>query len=76
MKTATVGDVQKNFEKVLREIGAGEEITVLKRGKPVAKIAAIGPKGDIDWPDFYDEAIELEGASVSRLVLEGREERI
>jgi len=76
VKTATVGDVQKNFAKMLREIGNGEEITVLKRGKPVAKIAAIVPKGDIDWPDFYEEAIQLEGASISRVVLEGREERI
>jgi antitoxin (DNA-binding transcriptional repressor) of toxin-antitoxin stability system len=76
MKTATVGDVQKNFAKMLREIGAGEEITVLKRGIPVAKIAAIVPKGDIDWPDFYDEAIQLDGTSVSQLVLDGREERI
>ncbi|MDQ1336524.1 MAG: Antitoxin [Thermodesulfobacteriota bacterium] len=36
MKTATVGDIQKSFAKVLKEIGAGEEITVLRRGKPVA----------------------------------------
>ena len=76
MKTATVADIQKDFAKVLREIGAGEEITVLKRGKPVAKIAAIVPKGDIDWPDFYDEAIQLEGVSISQLVLEGREDRM
>ncbi|MEJ2589199.1 MAG: type II toxin-antitoxin system Phd/YefM family antitoxin [Deltaproteobacteria bacterium] len=59
MKTTTVGDVQKNFAKVLREIGAGEEILVLKRGKPVARIAALGPKRDIDWPNFYNEAIPL-----------------
>jgi len=76
MKTATVAEVQKNFAKVLREIGAGEEITVLRRGKPVAKIAAIVPKEDTDWPDFYNEAIRLEGASISQMVLEGREERI
>jgi len=76
MKTASIADIQRNFTKVLEEIGPGEEITVLKRGKPVAKIAAIVPKGEIDWPDFYNEAIQLEGASVSQLVLEGREDRI
>lgn len=76
MKTATVGEIQKNFAKVLRDIGAGEEITVLRRGKPVAKIAALGPKSEIDWPDFYHEAIHLEGAPISQLVLEGREDRI
>jgi len=26
---------------------------------PVAKITALGPKKDIDWPGFYNEAIEL-----------------
>jgi len=66
----------EEFAKVLIEIGAGEEITVLRRGKPVAKIAALGPKGDIDWPDFYHEAIPLEGKPVSQLVMEGREDRI
>lgn len=76
MKTANVGDIQKNFAKVLREIGAGEEITVLRRGKPVAKIAALDPKGDIDWPDFYHEAIPLVGEPISQLVMEGREDRI
>ncbi len=44
MKTATVGEIQKNFARVLRDIRAGEEITVTRRGKPVAKISALGPK--------------------------------
>lgn len=76
MKTATVGEVQKNFGKVLRDISAGEEITITKRGKPIAKLTALGPKTEIDWPDFYAEAIELKGKSVSKIVIEDREERI
>lgn len=75
MKTATVGEIQKNFAQVLKNIWAGEEITVTKRGKPVAKIAALGPKDEIDWPDFYNEAIKLEGKSLSAIVVEGREDR-
>lgn len=43
MKTATVGEIQKNFSRILKEIKAGEEIAVTKRGKPVAKITALGP---------------------------------
>lgn len=76
MKTATVGHIQKNFAKVLKEIKTGEEITVLRRGKPVAKITALGPKEDIDWPDFYNEAISLKGSPLSQIVLEGRANRI
>jgi len=75
MKTATVGEVEKNFGKVLRDISAGEEITITSRGKPIAKLTALGPKTDIDWPDFYDETVELKGKPVSEIVIEDREER-
>ncbi|MCP4630087.1 MAG: type II toxin-antitoxin system prevent-host-death family antitoxin [bacterium] len=75
MKTASVGEIQKNFSRILKEIKTGEEIAVTKRGKPVAKITALGPKKKIDWPDFYNEAIELKGKTASEIVIEGREER-
>ncbi len=75
MKTATVGEIQRNFAQVLRDIKAGEEITITKRGKPVARITALGPKAEIDWPDFHNEAISLKGKSMSDIVIEGREER-
>jgi prevent-host-death family protein len=75
MKTATVGEIQKNFSRILKEIKAGEEIAVTRRGKPVAKITALGPTKDIDWPDFYSEAIKLKGKPASKIVIEGRRER-
>ena len=75
MKTATVGEIQKNFSRILKEIKAGEEIAVTKRGKPVAKITALGPTKEIDWPDFYSEAIKLKGKPAGEIVIEGREDR-
>jgi len=75
MEIATVGEIQKNFAKVLNGINNGEEITITKRGKPVAKIVSLGPKGKIDWPDFYGEAIGLKGKPISEIVIEGREDR-
>ena len=75
MKTASVGEVQKNFAKLLKGISAGEVITITKRGKPVAKITAMGPKNDIEWPDFYSEALELKGKPLKDIVVEGRDER-
>jgi len=75
MKTATVGEIQKNFSRILNQIKAGEEIAVTRRGKTVAKISAIGPKEKIDWPDFYGEAIELKGKLIGEIVIEGREDR-
>lgn len=75
MKTASVGEIQKNFSRILKEIKAGEEIAVTRRGKPVAKITALGPKKEIDWPDFYDEAIKSRGEPAIDIVIEGREDR-
>lgn len=75
MKTATVGEVQKNFSKILKDINLGEEITITNRGKPIAKLTALGPKKDISWPDFIAEAVELKGKSASDLIIEDREDR-
>ncbi len=75
MKTASVGEIQKNFAEVLRRIGDGDEIIVTKRGKAIAKILSIGPKKKINWPDFYTEAIRLKGESISDLIIKDREDR-
>ena len=75
MKTVTVGEIQKNFSRILKEIRAGEEIAVTRRGQTVGKITALGPKKDIDWPDFFNEALELTGKPASEIVIEGRKER-
>ena len=75
MEIATVGEIQKNFAKVLRGINNGKEITITKRGKPVAKIVALGPKDKIDWPDFYSGAVRLQGKPVSEILIEGRKDR-
>lgn len=75
MKEATVGEIQKNFSQVLKSIKNGEEITITKRGKPVARITPLGPKSEIDWPDFFSEAVELKGKPASDIVMAGREDR-
>ena len=75
MKTATMGEIQENFARILNEIRAGEEITIVKRGKPVAKLTGLGPKKEIDWPDFYSEAVQLKGKPVSEVVIESRKDR-
>ena len=75
METTPVGEIQKNFAKVLRRIKSGEEIIVTKRGEPVAKITALGAKQNIEWPDFYAECLELSGKPLSEIVTEGKEDR-
>jgi prevent-host-death family protein len=75
MKTTTVGKIQKNFARVLKEIKAGEEIIVTNRGKPVARIISLGPEGNIEWPDFFEQALDIKGKPPSEIVLEDREDR-
>lgn len=75
MKRASVGEIQKNFSRILKNIKAGEEITITRRGKPIAKIVTIGPKKNIEWPDFYNEAVELKGKPASEIIIDGREDR-
>jgi prevent-host-death family protein len=41
MKTITASNANRGFSKLLREVKAGEEITILSRGKPVAKITSL-----------------------------------
>lgn len=76
MKITTIGEIQKNFGKILKEINSGEEVMITRRGKPVAKLTVLGPKKNIDWPDFDTEAVEAEGKPTSQLVTEERGERL
>ena len=76
MKTATVGEVQKNFAQVLKSIQSGEEVLITKRGKAIAKIVSVGPKETIDWPDFTAESLVLKGKPASEIIMESRDERL
>ena len=75
MKTANVGEIQRNFAKVLQRIKAGEEVLVMKHGKVVGKFTSVGPQTRINWPDFMADAITVNGKPVSEMILEDREER-
>ena len=41
MKTITAANANRGFSNMLREVSKGEEITILSRGKPVAKITSV-----------------------------------
>jgi prevent-host-death family protein len=41
MKTITAANANRGFSKLLREVRKGEEITILSRGTPVAKITSV-----------------------------------
>ena len=41
MKTITAANANRAFSSLLREVRKGEEITILSRGTPVAKITSV-----------------------------------
>ena len=62
-QTVSVKEAQDNFNKLLDDVAAGEKITVVKSGKPVARIVPVkvgtrkpgSAKGKIViMPDFDD----------------------
>jgi len=52
MKTATVRDLRNRYTQLLAWIGAGEEIVITQRGKPVARLcpeSSAGPIPENSW---------------------------
>lgn len=41
MKTVSAADANRGFSNLLREVSRGEEITIVSRGTPVAKITCL-----------------------------------
>ena len=41
MKTITAANANRGFSNLLKEVSKGEEITILSRGTPVAKLTSI-----------------------------------
>ena len=54
MKTATIRQVRNDFGTVLGWVNAGEEVTILKRRQPVARLLPPkpAPTGRVQMPDF------------------------
>jgi len=77
MKTATIRQVRNDFSTVLAWVQQGEEVTVLNRKKPVARICPLRAKevAEIKMPDFAARAEALFGTQSTHLsdgVLEER----
>ena len=71
MTTVNVHEAKTNLSRLLAQVEAGEEVTIARNGKPVARLVAIQPqgkrqpgilKGKIEIPDsfFFDPLPEEE----------------
>ena len=79
MKTATIRQVRHELTEVLKWIAAGEEVTVLNRNRPVARLLPPLPEAGetIEMPDFEARARAIFGdkrTQFSDIVIEEREE--
>ena len=78
MKTATIRQVRHDLTTVLAWVADGEEVTVLNRTRPVARICPPRPaktSGKVNMPDFAARSKALFGDRIiPNVVLEEREE--
>jgi antitoxin (DNA-binding transcriptional repressor) of toxin-antitoxin stability system len=80
MKTATIRQVRNDLGTVLGWIKAGEEVTILKRRQPVARLLPPKPaaSGKVQMPDFAGRVKRIFGQRRTHAVaalLKEREER-
>lgn len=76
MKTVTIRQIHNDFSNVLAWVEQGEEVTVLNRTRPVARICPPlpQPKADFQMPDFAARAKSILGDKmISNAVLKERE---
>ena len=79
MKTVTIRQVHHDFSAVLALVAQGEEVTVLNRTRPVARICPPLPVAPAKFkmPDFAARAKAIFGDSklMPNIILEERKER-
>ncbi len=82
MRTATVREVQHGLSAVLERVQRGQEITITKYGRIIAKMIPVKMKPkNLEWPDFEARMKRLfpkgppRGKSVSEIIDELREEQ-
>ena len=78
MKTATIRQVRHDFSTVLAWVAAGEEVTVLNRTRPVARICPPRAQAPVKFkmPNFSARAKAIFGDSklIPNIILEEREQ--
>lgn len=76
MKTVTIRQVHNDFAAVLALVAKGEEVTILNRTRPVARICPPRPQAPAEFrmPDFAARARAIFGDKmIPNVVLEERE---
>ena len=81
MRTASIRTVQHNLAAILKCVEAGEEVRVTRRHAVVARIVPERDQTRVQHPDFVLRARQVwgkapRGTTLSRTVIDGREDRV
>lgn len=72
MKQATFTEVRNHAKQYFDIVASGESVRVLRNGKPIADIVPIVAELP-SWKRRKAQPLVLDGVSISRMILEGRE---
>jgi prevent-host-death family protein len=72
MKQATFSELRNHAREYFDIVESGEPVRIIRNGKPIADIVPI-PHDLPSWKRRAAQPLVIEGASLSRLILEERE---
>lgn len=80
MRTATIRQIRNDLQQVLGWVAGGEEVVIVNRKKPVARLSPVICSEDVpvQMPDFGGRMVQRFGkrkTTVVRALLEEREQR-
>ena len=79
MQKVNVKETRRNISRLLDEVQAGEEVIIVRRGKPVARLQQVDGKksSSLRFPDHSDlrERLPPQTGSSAALIRELRDER-
>lgn len=77
--TVTVGafEAKTHLSSLLQRVEAGEEVTITKHGRPIARLVPVGEKASRDWKSFWARVDAYRvpvgsGAEIKAAIEEGR----
>jgi len=72
MKQATFSELRNHAKQYFDIVESGETVRIMRNGKPIADIVPL-PQDLPSWKRRQAQPLVIEGASLSRIILEDRE---
>ncbi len=76
MGTVSIREARKHLSQLVDAAQRGESVTITRRGKQVARLGPVGPKGGRRLPDLteFRASIQVKGKPLSETVVALRDE--